>query len=75
MGTPAGSCHRGEMQGAWLAGTVYREFGCAAAPFPEELWGRKACGIVWCYTGPHDRAAEVLEPVKTFGSPLLAGSC
>ena len=21
-----------------------------APPFPEELWGRKACGIVWCYT-------------------------
>ena len=44
-----------------------------AAPFPEELWNRKACGIVWCYTGPHDRADEVLEPVKTFGSPLVAG--
>jgi FAD/FMN-containing dehydrogenase len=44
-----------------------------ASPFPEELWGRKACGIVWCYTGPHDRADEVLEPIKTFGSPLVAG--
>src|SRR5215469_507754 len=44
-----------------------------APPFPEELWGRKACGIVWCYTGPHDRADEVLEPVKTFGSPLVVG--
>jgi len=44
-----------------------------APPFPEELWGRKACGIVWCYTGPHDRAGEVLEPVKTFGSPLVVG--
>jgi FAD/FMN-containing dehydrogenase len=44
-----------------------------APPFPEELWGRKACVIVWCYTGPHDRAAEVLEPVKAFGSPLLVG--
>jgi FAD/FMN-containing dehydrogenase len=44
-----------------------------AAPFPEELWNRKACGIVWCYTGPHDRADEVLEPVKTFGSPLVVG--
>ena len=20
-------------------------------PFPEELWERKVCGIVWCYTG------------------------
>jgi FAD/FMN-containing dehydrogenase len=42
-------------------------------PFPEELWGRKACGIVWCYTGPHDKADEVLEPVKSYGSPLLVG--
>src|SRR5581483_4639191 len=44
-----------------------------APPFPEELWGRKACGIVWCYTGPHARADEVLDQVKSFGSPLLVG--
>jgi FAD/FMN-containing dehydrogenase len=44
-----------------------------APPFPEQLWGRKACGIVWCYTGPHDQADEVLEPVMTYGSPLLVG--
>jgi len=44
-----------------------------APPFPEQLWGRKVCGIVWCYTGPHDRADEVLGPVRTFGSPLIAG--
>ena len=42
-------------------------------PFPEALWGRKVCGIVWCYTGRHDRAEAVLEPVKTFGSPLMVG--
>ncbi len=39
-------------------------------PFPEALWGRKVCGIVWCYTGSHERADAVLEPIKTFGSPL-----
>jgi hypothetical protein len=44
-----------------------------APPFPETLWGRKSCAIVWCYTGPHDHADKVLEPVKSFGSPLLAG--
>ena len=44
-----------------------------APPFPEELWGRKACGIVWCYTGSHDRADAVLEPIKSFGSPLVVG--
>jgi FAD/FMN-containing dehydrogenase len=42
-----------------------------APPFPESLWLRKACGIVWCYTGPADRADEVLAPVRGFGSPLL----
>jgi hypothetical protein len=42
-------------------------------PFPEELWGRKACAIVWCYTGPHSKADEILEPVRTYGSPLVVG--
>jgi FAD/FMN-containing dehydrogenase len=44
-----------------------------APPFPEELWGRKACGVVWCYTGPHSRADEMLAPVREFGSPLVMG--
>ena len=42
-------------------------------PFPEALWGRKVCGIVWCYTGAHDKADQVLAPVKTHGSPLMTG--
>jgi FAD/FMN-containing dehydrogenase len=42
-------------------------------PFPEELWGKKACAIVWAYTGPHDKADEAFAPVKEFGSPLLYG--
>jgi FAD/FMN-containing dehydrogenase len=44
-----------------------------APPFPEELWGRKSCAIVWCYTGSHDRSTEVLAPIRDFGSPLLVG--
>ena len=44
-----------------------------APPFPEALWGRKVCGIVWCYTGAHDVADEVLEPVRSFGDPLMVG--
>ena len=44
-----------------------------APPFPEELWGRKSCGIVWCYTGDHAAADAVLAPVREFGSPLLVG--
>ncbi len=44
-----------------------------APPFPEELWGRKACGIVWCYTGSHDWADQVLDSVRSFGNPLIDG--
>ncbi|MDJ0348399.1 FAD-binding oxidoreductase [Cryobacterium sp. PH29-G1] len=43
------------------------------APFPNELWGRKVCGIVWCYTGSMAKAAEVTAPVRGFGSPLMVG--
>jgi len=44
-----------------------------AAPFPEHLHGRKVCGVVWCYTGPPERADEVFAPVAAFGTPLLHG--
>jgi FAD/FMN-containing dehydrogenase len=44
-----------------------------APPFPEELWGRKSCAIVWCYTGSHERSADILAPIREFGSPLLVG--
>jgi FAD/FMN-containing dehydrogenase len=42
-----------------------------APPFPEELWLRKACTVVWCYSGPPERADEALAPLRGFGSPLL----
>ncbi|MCW2802818.1 MAG: oxidoreductase [Propionibacteriaceae bacterium] len=45
----------------------------AGPPFPEEIWNRKACAIVWCYVGPHEVAEEVLAPIRAFGSPLLDG--
>lgn len=44
-----------------------------APPFPEELWGRKSCAIVWCYSGSADRADAVTATVREFGSPLLVG--
>ncbi|HVQ18009.1 MAG TPA: FAD-binding oxidoreductase [Actinomycetes bacterium] len=44
-----------------------------AAPFPEELWLRKACGVVWCYVGDPANAAQVMESVRSFGSPILDG--
>lgn len=45
----------------------------SGAPFPEHLWAHKVCGIVWCYSGPHDRADETLAEVRQFGSPVLMG--
>jgi hypothetical protein len=44
-----------------------------APPFPTDLWGRKSCAIVWCYTGTHEKSDEVLAPIREFGSPLLVG--
>jgi FAD/FMN-containing dehydrogenase len=43
-----------------------------AAPFPEHLQGQKMCGVVWCYTGPAERAEETFAPIRQqFGPPAL----
>jgi hypothetical protein len=31
------------------------------------------CGIVWCYTGPEEKADEVFAPVLEVGTPALHG--
>jgi FAD/FMN-containing dehydrogenase len=44
----------------------------SVAPFPEELWNQKMCGVVWCYTGDLERADEVFAPIRArFGPPAL----
>jgi FAD/FMN-containing dehydrogenase len=40
-------------------------------PFPEELWMRTVCGVVWCYAGEDDSPA--LKEARSFGKPLLDG--
>lgn len=40
-------------------------------PFPAKLHNRKMCGIVWCYTGPMERAEEVFRPIRGFRTPAL----
>jgi len=41
-------------------------------PFPEHLHLKTMCGIVWCYTGPHDKADQVFAPIRSmFGAPAL----
>jgi FAD/FMN-containing dehydrogenase len=39
--------------------------------FPEHLRGKTVCGIVWCYTGPLDRAEEVFKPIRSIKTPAL----
>jgi FAD/FMN-containing dehydrogenase len=40
--------------------------------FPEELHLQKVCAVLWTYAGPHDRADEVLAPVREL-DPVLDG--
>ncbi len=32
-------------------------------PYPEELHGKKMCGVVWNYLGPHEKGEEVFKPI------------
>ncbi|WP_052889945.1 FAD-binding oxidoreductase [Thermogemmatispora carboxidivorans] len=40
-------------------------------PFPEHLHHKKVCGVVWCYTGPLDRAEQTFQPIRQFHQPAL----
>jgi FAD/FMN-containing dehydrogenase len=40
-------------------------------PFPEHLYNKKMCGIVWCYTGPMKKAEKVFKPIRNFKPPAL----
>jgi FAD/FMN-containing dehydrogenase len=40
---------------------------------PEALHFRKVCGVMWCYLGSEESAAELFAPVQEVGTPLLHG--
>lgn len=40
-------------------------------PFPEQWQLTKMCAVVWCYTGPLDRAEDVFKPIRAFGPPAI----
>jgi FAD binding domain/Berberine and berberine like len=43
-------------------------------PFPEEIHLRKVSGVVWCYVGEADAAAEAMAPLlEALPEPLLHG--
>jgi FAD/FMN-containing dehydrogenase len=43
-----------------------------AEPFPEELWLKKCCGVIWCSTAGPDETASLLAPARALG-PILDG--
>ena len=43
-----------------------------AAPFPEDLWLKKCCGVVWCSTAGASETNRLLEPARAF-KPILDG--
>jgi FAD/FMN-containing dehydrogenase len=43
-----------------------------AAPFPEELWDRPSCVILWSHSGTTEQAEEFFAPIRAkFGPPIL----
>lgn len=35
-----------------------------APPFPEHLHMKPMCGVVWCYSGPVERAEKLFKPIR-----------
>ena len=45
-----------------------------APPFPEEIHLRKVCGVVWCYVGSEEDAAQAMAPLlDALPEPLMHG--
>jgi FAD/FMN-containing dehydrogenase len=40
-------------------------------PFPENLYLKKMCGIIWCCTAPQAHAEEMFKPIRAFKEPAL----
>lgn len=40
-------------------------------PFPDHLHNKRMCGVVWCYTGPLEKAEETFKPIRGFLKPAL----
>lgn len=43
----------------------------AGPPFPEHLHNKNMCGVVWCYTGPMEKAEETFKPIREKFPPAL----
>ncbi len=46
----------------------------STAPFPEEIWGKKVCAIISCYSGPLDNVDLVMKAIREeLPEPLMNG--
>ena len=46
----------------------------SAEPFPREIWGKKICALISCYSGPLDQVDEVMRPIRQeLPTPLMDG--
>jgi FAD/FMN-containing dehydrogenase len=36
----------------------------STAPFPKEIWGRRICALISCYSGPVDTAEDATKPLR-----------
>jgi FAD/FMN-containing dehydrogenase len=40
-------------------------------PFPEEIHGRRVCGLLWCVTGSEELAAAAMDEAREVAEPLF----
>jgi len=40
-------------------------------PFPQEIHGRKICGLVWCCTGSQDQADDAINLARNAAEPIF----
>jgi hypothetical protein len=44
----------------------------STAPFPEDIWGKRICALISCYSGTADKLDEVMKPIrKELPAPIL----
>ena len=46
----------------------------SADPFPREIWGKKICALIFCYSGPPEKAEEAMKPIRTDLPPPILES-
>jgi hypothetical protein len=42
-----------------------------AAPFPEALWEKKVCGVIWCCNSSEEKAGNAFQSARDVGAPVL----